>query len=200
MRIKIKKRISLKFRTKKKGLHSNLVRFFARNCVLDKNKGLRQPFVCSKLLLNLQRRGPCRNFAYYSMLIILSWRPKGGSHDPMAPPKYAPAHGRDCNAMLAYDCNSQKSLTCSDCVPVILAKSSRQKNRYRTAGSLTRCEIVLKRGLLVLNLQKPPREALQLGRLSVFAFETITLRNFEQKLYEANASVKRNTGDTIKQL
>ena len=23
------------------------------------------------------KRGPCRNFAYYSMLIILSWRPKG---------------------------------------------------------------------------------------------------------------------------
>ena len=33
-----------------------------------------------------------------------------------------------------------------------------------------------------------------------FAFETITLRNFEKKMYEANASVKRNTLNTIKQL
>ena len=31
----------------------------------------------------------CRNFACYSMLNILSWRPKGGGHGPMAPPKYA---------------------------------------------------------------------------------------------------------------
>ena len=40
-----------------------------------------------------------------------------------------------------------------DCVPVILAKSSRRKSRYRT-GSLTRCEKVSKCGLLVLNLAK----------------------------------------------
>ena len=33
--------------------------------------------------------GPCRNFAYYSMLITLSWLPKGGSwHHAL--PKYAP--------------------------------------------------------------------------------------------------------------
>ena len=36
-------------------------------------------------------------------------------------------------------------------------------------------------------------------RLSAFAFETITHRNFEMKMYEANASVKRNTVNTIKQ-
>ena len=41
---------------------------------------------------------------------------------------------------------------------------------------------------------------LQMRRLSAFAFETITLRNFEKKMREANASVKRNTGNTIKQL
>ena len=77
-------------------------------------------------------------------------------------------------------------------MPVILAKSSRRKSRYR-ASSLTRCEIVSKRGLLVLNLQKPTAaKALQMRRLSAFAFETITLRNFEKKMYEANASVKRN--------
>ena len=83
---------------------------------------------------------------------------------------------------------------------MILAKRSRRKSRYRT-GSLTRCEIVSKRGLLVLNLQKPTAaKVLQMRRFSAFAFETITLRNFEKKLYEANASVKRNTGNTIKQL
>ena len=39
-------------------------------------------------------------------------------------------------------------------MPVILSKSIRRKRCYRT-GSLTRCEIVSKCGLLVLNLQKP---------------------------------------------
>ena len=33
--------------------------------------------------------GTCRNFAYYSMLIILYRRPKGGGHGTIAPPKYA---------------------------------------------------------------------------------------------------------------
>ena len=85
-------------------------------------------------------------------------------------------------------------------MPVILAKSSRRKSRYRT-GSLTRCEIVSKWGLLVLNLQKPTvAKSLQMCRLSAFAFETITLQNFEKKMYEANASVKRNTENTITQL
>ena len=85
-------------------------------------------------------------------------------------------------------------------MPVILTKSSRQKSRYRT-GSLTRCEIVSKRCMLVLNLQKrTAAKALQMRRLSACAFETITLRNFEKKMGEANAGVKRNTGNTIKQL
>ena len=57
------------------------------------------------------------------------------------------------------------------------------------------------RGLLVLNLQKPTAaEALQMRCLSAFAFETISHRNFEKKLYEANASVKRNRVNTIEQL
>ena len=82
----------------------------------------------------------------------------------------------------------------------ILAKSSRWKSRYRT-GSLTRCEIVSKRSLLVLNLQNPTAaKALQMRCLSALSFETITLRYFEKKLYEANASVKRNTVNTVKQL
>ena len=73
----------------KKGLHSNLVRCFAQNWVQAKNKGLRLPFVCSKLLPNLQR-GAMPQFAYYSMQIILSWQTKGGGPWPNAPPKYAP--------------------------------------------------------------------------------------------------------------
>ena len=85
-------------------------------------------------------------------------------------------------------------------MPVILAKSSRRKSRYRT-GLLTRYEIVSKRCLLVLNLQKrTAAKALQMRRLLAFAFEAITLWNFEKKMREANASVKRNTGNTIKQL
>ena len=105
--------------------------------------------------------------------------------------------------MLAYDCNSQKSLTCWNCVLVILAKSSPQKSHYCT-GSLTWWEIVSKRGLLVLNLQKQAAakafQAIQMRRLSAFAFETILLWNFENKVYEANASVKQNRVNTIKQL
>ena len=54
-----------------------------------KNKGIRLPFVRSKLLPNLRSGGPCRNFAYYSMLIIQSWQPKGGAM-AQCPPKYAP--------------------------------------------------------------------------------------------------------------
>ena len=53
----------------------------------------------------------------------------------------------------------------------------------------------------VLNLQKrTAAKALQMRRLSAFAFEAITLWNFEKKMNEANASVKRNTKNTIKQL
>ena len=84
---------------------------------------------------------------------------------------------------------------------MILAKSSRRKSRYRSGSLITRCEIVSKRGLLVLNLQKPTAaKPLQTRRLSAFAFETIKLWNFETKMCDANASVKRNTVNTIKQL
>ena len=50
-------------------------------CVLKPSAQLlRIPFVCSNLLPNLQKGGePCRNFAYYSMQIILSWRPEEGA-------------------------------------------------------------------------------------------------------------------------
>ena len=84
---------------KKKGLHSNLVRLFAQIWVQAKNKGLRLPFVCSNLLSKFHRGGPCGNFAYYSMLIVLSWRPKGGAW-PNAPPKYATVFGQWAQAPL----------------------------------------------------------------------------------------------------
>ena len=75
---------------KKKGFHSNLVRFLAQNWVQGKNKRLRLPFVCSNLLPKVQRGGACRNFAYYSMLIILSWRPKGVAMAQCPPPLNTP--------------------------------------------------------------------------------------------------------------
>ena len=53
-------------------------------------KGFCLPFVSSNLLLELQREWPCRNFAYYSMILILPWWPKGGSQGLKAPPKCAP--------------------------------------------------------------------------------------------------------------
>ena len=52
-----------------------------------------------------------------------------------------------------------------------------------------------------MNLQKPTAaKALQMCSLSAFAFKTIMLRNFEKKLYEANANVKQNRVNSIKQL
>ena len=65
----------------------------------------------------------------------------------------------------------------------------------------TRSEIVSKRSLLVLNLQKPTAaKVLQMRSLSAFAFETIMLWDVEKKLYKAYANVKQNIGNTIKQL
>ena len=66
-----KKRSSLKFSP-----------VFGLNLGEGHKKDLRPPFLCSNLLPKLQRGGggggACCNFAYYSMLIVLSWRPKGG--------------------------------------------------------------------------------------------------------------------------
>ena len=57
----------------KRGLSSDFVRFWAQTfCLSYKGGG-----------------GPFRNFAYYSMLIILYWRPKHGGPWHQAPPKYA---------------------------------------------------------------------------------------------------------------
>ena len=51
-----------------------------------------------KALPNLQRGGggQCRNFAYYFMLIIRSWQPKGGAMAQCPPFKCAPAF-TDCS-------------------------------------------------------------------------------------------------------
>ena len=57
-----------------------------------------------------------------------------------------------------------------------------RKSRYRT-GSLTRSEIISKRGLLVLNLQKlAAAKLLQNAQVVRFAFETITLREFWKEI------------------
>ena len=90
----------IKGRPKKKGLHSILVRFLAQNYVKTKHKKLVCTQILSFCVLNflpkLRRRWPCRNFAYYSMLIILSWRSKrGGGHGTMAPPP--PKHAPECD-------------------------------------------------------------------------------------------------------
>ena len=45
------------------------------------------PTVCAlKLSAQATTGGACRNFAYYFMLVILSWRPKGEGHGTMALP------------------------------------------------------------------------------------------------------------------
>ena len=85
------KRIAVFASSVRRILNSNLVRFYAQNWVQVKNKGLRPSLCVLKALLpNLQRRGACRNIAYYSMLIILSLGPKGGAWPQCPPPKYAP--------------------------------------------------------------------------------------------------------------
>ena len=43
------------------------------------------PLVCLNFLPKFQRGKPCRNFPYYSMLIVLFWQPKGGGHGTMLP-------------------------------------------------------------------------------------------------------------------
>ena len=54
--------------------------FFSPKLREGQKKGLCPPCLCSNPLPKLQKEGPCRNFAYYFMLIsILSWRPKGGA-------------------------------------------------------------------------------------------------------------------------
>ena len=63
---------------KKKGLHSNLVRFLVQNYEKAKKRSLPTVFVL-KPSAQVTKDGPCRNFAYYFMLIILSWRPKAGA-------------------------------------------------------------------------------------------------------------------------
>ena len=43
-----------------------------------------------KTSAQLTKGGPCHNFAYYYMLIILSWRPKGGWAMAQCPPLNTP--------------------------------------------------------------------------------------------------------------
>ena len=63
---------------------------FAQTCVQAKNKRIKHTLCVIKPSARLTKgEGACGNFAYYSMLIILSWPPKGG-HGPIDPSKYAP--------------------------------------------------------------------------------------------------------------
>ena len=80
-------------KTKKKGLQSNLVRFLAQNWVKAKKKVFAHR-LCAQAFSQVTRGGggACRNFAYYSMLITLFWRPKWGAWPNGSPPKYAPAY------------------------------------------------------------------------------------------------------------
>ena len=65
---------------------------FAPKLREDQKKGLYPDsvFLCAQTFSPSYKGGACRNFAYYSMLIILSWRPKGGAMAPCLPPKHAP--------------------------------------------------------------------------------------------------------------
>ena len=80
-------------KTKKKELHSNLVRFLAQKWVQAKNKDLRLPFVSSNFLPQVYEGGShCRNFCilFCANYTILATQ-MGGGHGPNAPsPKYAP--------------------------------------------------------------------------------------------------------------
>ena len=71
---------------KKKGLHSNLVRFLAENWVKAKKKVFVHRLVAQTFCQsNKGGGGACRNFVYYSMLILRSWRPKGGAMAQCSP-------------------------------------------------------------------------------------------------------------------
>ena len=94
---------------KRKGLHSNLARFFCPKLGEDQKKSTLKfspvfgpklsagqtkrssPTVCVlKPSAQVTKRGPCRNFASYSMLINYPGETMG-CHGPMPlPPKYAP--------------------------------------------------------------------------------------------------------------
>ena len=64
-------------------------------------KQMSSPTLCVlKATAQLTNGRPCRNFAYYSMLIILSWRPKGGAMAQWPPPKYAPVSWLSGNVVL----------------------------------------------------------------------------------------------------
>ena len=78
--------VQTQVKTKKKRSSLKFGPVFGPKLGGGQKKGLRPPFLCSNPLLKLQRGETCCNFAYYSMLIILSWRPK----DPLCPPLNTP--------------------------------------------------------------------------------------------------------------
>ena len=81
----------IRWRSKKKRSSLRFSPVFRPKLREGPKKGLRPPLLYSNPLPKLQRDGPCRNFAFYFMLIILCWRRKRGGPWPNgSPPKYAP--------------------------------------------------------------------------------------------------------------
>ena len=73
-------------KSKKKNLHSNLVRFFAQS--LEETHKTYP--LCDHTLCPTFKGGPCLNFAYFSMKFCNLGDPKGGGHGTIAPPLNTP--------------------------------------------------------------------------------------------------------------
>ena len=117
-------------KTKKKRSSLKFGPVFGPKLGEDQKKGLRPSFQCSNPLPKLQRGDPCRDFAYHSLLLILSWRPKGGAwpNGPLC--KYAPAETRYC-ILVSLTHFYERLLTCLQ-----HWKDSKQQNIRFIASSL----------------------------------------------------------------
>ena len=77
------------FSQKKKGLHSNLVRYLAQNYVKAKTKVFSRRFCIQTLCQSYKGRGYAAILHTILCYLYYPGDPKGG-YGPMAPPKYAP--------------------------------------------------------------------------------------------------------------
>ena len=76
--------------SKKKGLHSNLVRFLTQNCVKTKKKIFAHRFCAQTLCPSYKGRGHAAIcILFYANYTILATR-RGGGHGPMSPPLNMP--------------------------------------------------------------------------------------------------------------
>ena len=79
-----------KIKTKRKqGLHSDSVRFSGED---NQRSSLIESDFLLKLFTHVPKEGACHNFAYYSELILLYWRPKrvAWHHAPLNTPLIRP--------------------------------------------------------------------------------------------------------------